>query len=108
MWGMWRGRLLTLASALSLCACATFCALGLERHNPIPVGCLLALPAAWPAAWAWHQHRRRRALRRLAAGQCVACGYDLRATPERCPECGATANASQPSASMSNQNTPAS
>ena len=46
---------------------------------------LLIPPIILPAIWIKRFTRRRRMLR---IGLCLACGYDLRATGGRCPECG--------------------
>jgi hypothetical protein len=56
------------------------------RAFVIPVWCPLLLLAACPTAWLVTWRRRRR---RMGRGHCPDCGYDLRASPERCPECGA-------------------
>lgn len=51
------------------------------------IGVPLWFPALLLTLALWHFARR--ALRRPPAdGRCLACGYDLRASPERCPECG--------------------
>jgi len=50
-----------------------------------PAWLLTVILALLPAAWGWGAYRQRR---RKQTGRCIACGYDLRASPDRCPECG--------------------
>jgi hypothetical protein len=58
----------------------------------VPYWSLTLLTAILPAIWFRAAWRRRVRRRRDAGGLCPACGYDLRATPGRCPECGAAAS----------------
>ena len=52
----------------------------------VPYWALIGLGAIAPTLSLW-RFRQSRPLR----GHCPSCGYDLRASPERCPECGAAA-----------------
>ncbi len=59
----------------------------------IPFWMLLVASGGLPlACLVWRRRSRLMALRR-EAGLCVTCGYDLRASGERCPECGAEISA---------------
>ena len=58
----------------------------------LPTWFLAALLGIAPAVRLMFRRRRRT---RLGAGLCPGCGYDLRATPGRCPECGHAAAAQQ-------------
>jgi hypothetical protein len=74
-------------------AIAHFAGFELTAYDMINGYCVVVIPLwficlLWAAvsALAWFGWRRR--LVRSRKGHCRHCGYDLRASPGRCPECG--------------------
>jgi hypothetical protein len=55
-------------------------------------GTVVTVTGLLPSAWLLDRFRRAR---RDERGQCRSCGYDLRATPGRCPECGTVPGATR-------------
>jgi hypothetical protein len=60
----------------------------------LPYWFLALVPLVFTLLGARRIQQARRIRWRVEHGLCPRCGYDLRATPERCPECGQSAGRS--------------
>jgi hypothetical protein len=61
------------------------------RALAVPYWLLLVVGSTPFAGWLSVTRRRRMRERRRQGNLCASCGFDLRATPGRCPECGTPA-----------------
>lgn len=59
-----------------------------SKHLTIPLWLPAVLFGIYPAALFYAAFKKLRQQRRIASGLCSACGYDLRESRDRCPECG--------------------
>ena len=66
----------------------------------LPLWPVVVVSGILPGLRLWRRVRRRISARK---GCCRECGYDLRATPDRCPECGAAAPTPTPPKNSTSQ-----
>ena len=64
-----------------------FGSIGWPTHRAVWIPCWLLCVGFAVLPLLWLQRRWRRD-HYIGQGHCSTCGYDLRATPDRCPECG--------------------
>ena len=81
-------RLFTVASAVSLVLCCAVFVLMVKTqdvtNHSLPTLLVLYAFAVLPSLWLG----LRLARKERVVGLCPACDYDLRASKDRCPECG--------------------
>jgi hypothetical protein len=78
----WEWRIASLQGVLDVAPRYSF----YEWKTPFGTLALLSLLCALWHSLPWQLLTVRQ--RRMSRGQCNFCGYDVRASPERCPECG--------------------
>jgi len=97
LWGWWnRGRRFNMnpllngrsdETPLGIAVSAEMLGWGVAAPHWVVAMGLMVIPAWW---WVQSRHRAEES-RRWTQGLCHECGYDLRASVGRCPECGAEA-----------------
>ena len=90
----WAARFFFLAGLVAIHGLLVFLRKGIDDTlqylwlHVLLFGWIYAAAIAW---WAtgWDIDRRRQRMEAMRENRiCLNCGYDIRATPERCPECG--------------------